>query len=40
MPKSKVARVSTKGTGKGYGKAPLKGPKVGGPGTRKLPVRA
>ena len=40
MPKSKVARESTKGVGKGYGRNPLKSPKVGGPGKRKLPVKA
>ncbi len=40
MPKSKVEQKSTEGVGKGYGKKPLKSPKVGGPGRRELPVRA
>jgi len=40
MAKTKIAKESTKGVGKGYGKRPLKSPKVGGPGTRKVPVRA
>jgi len=32
MPKPKVARRSTKGVGKGYGKNPLRSPKAGEPG--------
>jgi hypothetical protein len=40
MAKSKIAKVSTKGTGRGYGKNPLKSPKAGGPGQRQLPVKA
>jgi len=40
MPKSKVAKESTKGVGRGWGKKPLKSPKAGGPGKRKLPVKA
>ena len=40
MAKTKIAKESTKGVGKGYGKHPLKSPKAGGPGTRKVPVRA
>jgi len=40
MPKSKIQKVSTKGVGRGYGKNPLKSPKVGGPGTGKVPRKA
>lgn len=40
MVKPKIAKVSTKGVGKGYGKNPLKSPKVGGPGKTKTPKKA
>ena len=37
MTKSKAQKEATKGVGKGYGKNPLKSPKVGEPGTGKAP---
>jgi len=40
MAKSKIAKESTKGTGRGYGKNPLKSPKAGGPGTKPVPRKA
>jgi hypothetical protein len=40
MRKTKVGKKSTEGVGRGYGKHPLKSPKAGGPGTKKVPVRA
>jgi len=40
MSKSKIQIESTKGVGKGYGKNPLKSPKAGGPGTKKVPRKA
>ena len=40
MGKSKIARVSTKGVGKGYGRNPLKSPKAGGSGTTKTLKKA
>lgn len=40
MVKSKIARKSTQGVGKGYGKDPLKSTKVGGPGKAKTPKKA
>ena len=40
MAKPKIAKESTKGMGKGYGKNPTKSPKAGGPGKIKTPVKA
>jgi hypothetical protein len=40
MPKSKIQREATKSVGRGYGKNPLKSPKVGGPGKSNVPRKA
>ena len=40
MAKSRIARVSTRGIGKGYSRNPTKRPKVGGPGKTRTPKKA
>jgi len=40
MPKSEAGRKSTEGVGRGWGRKPLKSPKVGGPGKTKVPRKA